>query len=86
MRIASYSQCVSIVLQSASVCKTWAGEGDALAGALQAAGDIDFYVDVDLRWISMPTPSAVLALVPAPPVSQAPIPVHLQAVLLRLHL
>lgn len=36
-----------MLLKAASVCKTWSGEGDALAGTLQPAGDIEFYVDVD---------------------------------------
>ena len=45
-------------VQAASVCKTWNGEGDALAGILRPAGDIEFYVDVDTR--CLPTTQALL--------------------------
>ncbi|KAK9803817.1 hypothetical protein WJX73_002987 [Symbiochloris irregularis] len=38
-----------MLLKAASMCKTWSGEGGALAGTLQPAGDIEFFVDVDTR-------------------------------------
>ena len=34
-------------MQRTGSCKTWAGEGDAVAGTVQSAADIEFYVDID---------------------------------------
>ncbi len=34
-------------MQATGYCKTWAGEGGADAGAVQAATDLEFYIDLD---------------------------------------
>ena len=33
--------------QATGYCKTWAGEGGADAGTVQAATDLEFYIDLD---------------------------------------
>ena len=35
--------------QSASLCKTWQGEGDATAGTVQSCAEFQFYLDVDTQ-------------------------------------
>ena len=34
-------------MQATGYCKTWAGEGGADAGTVQAATDLEFYIDLD---------------------------------------
>ena len=34
-------------VQATGYCKTWAGEGGADAGTVQAATDLEFYIDLD---------------------------------------
>lgn len=34
-------------MQATSVCKTWDGKGDALAGSMQSAADVDFSISSD---------------------------------------
>eukprot|EP00884_Botryococcus_braunii_P016905 jgi/Botrbrau1/3899/Bobra.0183s0120.1 len=36
-----------VLLKSTGYCKTWNGEGTCVEGTLEAASDIDFYVDID---------------------------------------
>lgn len=41
------SICFWCVAQASSYCKTWVGKGDCTQGELQAAADVDFYIDID---------------------------------------
>ncbi len=36
-----------LLLKSTGYCKTWAGEGGPAAGTLQAATDLEFFIDLD---------------------------------------
>ena len=37
------------VVQSASICKTWQGEGDATAGSVQSCAEFQFYLETDAK-------------------------------------